>query len=94
MSLPFSEERVEDNIYVRTFSSEVSSHELSWHRDKEDRTVVPLNQNDWLFQRDNQLPHPITEEISVKSGEWHRIIKGKSDLIVKVIKHERSSDPR
>jgi hypothetical protein len=70
----------------RKFSRDVDSHELKWHRDGEDRIVTPLAENDWLFQRDNQLPEPITGEIRIAKGEWHRVIKGTTDLVVRVRK--------
>jgi hypothetical protein len=70
----------------RVFSKDVDPEELKWHRDEEDRTVVPLNQNDWQFQRDNCLPEPMSKEIEIKRGEWHRVIKGTTDLEVKIIK--------
>lgn len=78
-SLPFSEK---DNI--RTFSKNVDEEELKWHRDEEDRIIVPLNDNDWMFQRDNSLPLPMDREIRINRGEWHRVIKGTTDLIVRI----------
>ena len=39
-----------------------------------------------MFQRDNRLPEPIDGEIRVASGEWHRVIKGTTDLEVRVVK--------
>jgi hypothetical protein len=89
MSLPFKEKKIENNVSVRTFTEDVDSHELKWHIDLQDRTVIPLNKNNWLFQRDNQLPQPIDKNIDIKANEWHRIIKGTGDLIIKVIKHEK-----
>lgn len=71
---------------IRTFSKDVDSHELKWHRDEEDRTVIPLNQNDWMFQRDDSLPEPINKEIKISRGEWHRVIKGTTDLKVRILK--------
>jgi hypothetical protein len=71
---------------IRTFSKDVDSHELKWHRDEEDRTVTPLNQNDWMFQRDDSLPEPIDKEIRIPRGEWHRVIKGTTDLKVRILK--------
>lgn len=79
--LPF-----EEKGKIRTFSKETDSDELKWHRDMEDRTVEPLNQNDWMFQRDNCLPVPIDGPIFIKKGEWHRVIKGTTDLEIKVQK--------
>lgn len=87
MQLPFQEKKVSKQEYIRTFSEETSDHELKWHQDREDRTIVPVSKTDWLFQRDNQLPEPIVGVINIKADEWHRIIKGTGDLVVRVIKH-------
>jgi hypothetical protein len=84
-NLPF-QEIIQENIYIRTFSESVPDEELKWHRDHEDRLVIPTHETDWLFQRDNELPQKINEEIQIKAGEWHRIIKGTSDLTLKIIK--------
>lgn len=79
-------EPYEDNGDIRTFSVDVDPHELKWHRDDEDRVVVPVGDNDWLFQRDNHLPEPINGEIRIPAGEWHRVIKGTTDLVVRIQK--------
>lgn len=71
---------------IRTFSKNVNSDELHWHRDKEDRIVLPLNENDWMFQRENCLPEPLNKKIQIKKGEWHRVIKGTTDLQVQITK--------
>jgi len=89
MDLPFKERSLGNSESIRTFYHNTDSHELKWHRDKEDRTVTPLNTNDWLFQRDNELPQPINGVIEIKANEWHRVIKGTSNLIIKVLKHEK-----
>ena len=73
---------------IRIFPKNVESEELKWHRDREDRTVIPVEKNDWFFQRENCLPEPIDKEINVAKGEWHRVIKGTTDLKVRVIKHQ------
>jgi hypothetical protein len=79
--LPF-----EEKDQIRTFSKDTDSEELKWHRDNEDRLVTPTQPNDWLFQRDNALPEPINGPISIRKGEWHRVIKGTTDLQIKVEK--------
>jgi hypothetical protein len=79
--LPF-----EEKDQIRTFSQNIDSQELKWHRDREDRIVNPIGNNDWMFQRDNCLPEPIDKEIFIKKGEWHRVIKGTTDLEIKVKK--------
>lgn len=83
--LPFAETKYK-NFYMRVFSQNLESNELKWHKDNEDRIVMPLKETDWLFQRDNHLPEPIIGEIKIKAGEWHRVIKGSGDLEVKIIK--------
>jgi len=48
--------------------------------------VIPLKQTNWLFQRDNQLPEVIQKPIKIKANEWHRVIKGDGDLVIKITK--------
>ena len=47
MEFPFNE-HIEDGYYIRTFSQDVDEHELVWHRDREDRIIIPLNENDYV----------------------------------------------
>ena len=46
---PYTEQKT-GNIIRRTFSHLVESEELTWHRDRVDRIVIPLNENDWMVQ--------------------------------------------
>jgi hypothetical protein len=73
---------------MRTFKDNVSNGELTWHRDREDRIILPINENDWYLQMDNELPVKlhINEEFFIPKNTYHRVIKGSSDLIVEVIK--------
>jgi len=52
---PYSQIR-ENNLIVRTFSQNIDEEELVWHRDKQDRQVTILEETDWQFQFDNELP--------------------------------------
>ena len=85
--LPFSE-LIKEGYYFRTFDSNINEQELKWHWDNEDRIVVCEHDTDWLFQRDNELPHPIEKDtlIYITEGEYHRIIKGTGNLTLKVKK--------
>lgn len=83
--VPFQQQEHEGYI-IRKFSQNISEGELKWHFDGEDRTVVPLNENDWQFQFDNELPQAINKTIFIPEGIYHRVIKGTTDLIVKIIK--------
>ena len=82
---PYFEEK-HKNFVVRTFSNQVNEEELKWHRDHESRVVIPLSETDWMFQKENSLPTKIEGRIFIEAGEWHRIIKGTGDLIVKIYK--------
>ena len=84
---PYTEEE-NGNIVRRTFSTDVSETELTWHRDREDRVVLPINENDWYLQMDNELPKKldINEEYFIPKNTYHRVIKGSTDLMVEVIK--------
>ena len=75
-------------ITIRTFKKDVQDDELVWHRDKEDREVRVVKGSDWLFQREDNLPILLKEGdiIQIKKEEWHRIIKGRTDLIVEIRK--------
>jgi quercetin dioxygenase-like cupin family protein len=75
-------------ITVRTFKKDVQDDELVWHRDKEDRIVRVIKGSGWQFQRDNHLPVLLKEgdTIKIKKEEWHRILKGKTDLVVEIKK--------
>lgn len=80
------EESLEKGYVIRTFSEDVENSELKWHKDLEDRVVIPIKETNWLFQRDNKLPEKIEGKIFIKANEWHRVIKGTGDLIVKIYK--------
>jgi hypothetical protein len=72
---------------IRTFSENIDEIELKWHRDQEDRIIESLSKSDWKIQLENQLPVFINSPVHIKSGEWHRLIKGKNELTLKIIKN-------
>jgi len=86
-SLPFSEKKFGD-IYQRTFSQNINDSELKWHFDNEDRIVTCEHDTNWSFQMDNELPVKIqkNKSIFIREGEYHRIIKGDGNLILKISK--------
>lgn len=86
---PYIEEIISKSVVIRTFSVNINESELEWHWDEETRTVIALNDNDWQFQFDNELPIPFKSEINIPAGVIHRVIKGTSDLTIKIIKHKR-----
>jgi hypothetical protein len=83
---PYTEQKIEESVFIRTFFSDIPEEELQWHWDEEDRIVTPLSENDWQFQFDNELPQRINKELFIPAGVIHRVIKGSTDLIVKIEK--------
>ena len=87
MDLPYTEKSVGNNQYIREFSTDVDTHELEWHIDKEDRTIEVIENIDWQFQLDNNLPQLLKETIFIPKETYHRVIKGTGNLKVKITKH-------
>lgn len=77
-----------DDDSVRTFNSNVSSSELVWHRDREDRIVKVLEGKDWYFQFDDQLPFELKygDQFFIEKMTYHRLIKGSTNLKVLIEK--------
>lgn len=84
MNLPFNQINCGDKL-IRKFTPNLDDDDLKWHYDLEDRTIIPIGVNDWMFQRDNNLPEKIDKKIFIKAGEWHRVIKGSTDLVLEII---------
>ena len=75
-----------DTSNIRTFSKDVDEMELIWHTDKEDRNIEVLEGKGWRFQRDNELPLELREgdRIFIPRHQVHRVIKGETDLKIKI----------
>jgi len=85
---PFEEKKLKENKFVRVFKENVDSGELIWHRDKEHRIVKVLKSQEWGLQLDNQMPFIMEEgkNYVIPKEEWHRVIKGKGDLVIEITK--------
>ena len=86
MDLPFKETKISDNTFIREFSQDTDSGEMTWHRDRESRIIESIGDTDWGIQLDNQLPIKIEGEVFIPMGVYHRLIKGTGDLKIKLIK--------
>lgn len=86
MTLPFTEEQIGENLFIRTFKQETDSGEMRWHRDREDRIIEPIEETNWGLQLDNQLPIRLENKIYIPKGVYHRLIKGTGDLKIKLQK--------
>lgn len=75
---------------VRFFSREINPDLLKWHWDEQNRLVQAISvKTDWKFQFDNEIPFDIQlgEILDIPEGKVHRIIKGTTDLVVKIVKY-------
>jgi len=84
--LPFQENKIGDNVFIRDFSRDTDSGDLMWHRDREDRIVEAIEETDWMLQLDNELPKKIEGEVLIPMGVYHRLIKGTGDLKIRLTK--------
>jgi len=75
-----------DSYNIRVFPKDVNPEELIWHQDKEDRRIEVLEGEGWRIQKDNMLPRMMKqgETIFIKEGEIHRVLKGTTDLKIKI----------
>ena len=63
------------------------STNVIWHMDDEDRTIVAVEETDWLFQFDDELPLSLNSSIFIPQHKIHRVIKGTNNLKIRIIKH-------
>ncbi len=83
---PYRDLEVTEDYTLREFSDSVDPIELLWHRDNEDRTVEIVGETDWAIQLDNKLPTSLNNRIFIARHEWHRVIKGTGNLLLKIYK--------
>ena len=87
---PYKDLEKTDRYIIREFGDDINPVELYWHRDDEDRSVEIIECGEgWKMQYDNQLPINLTEGITlfILRHEWHRVIKGSGDLLIKIYKY-------
>ena len=89
---PFEEKLINNKATLRKFGYNVDREDLIWHRDREDRVIKVIKGSNWSFQFDNKLPQKMKDgdTIIVKKNSWHRVIKGQGDLIIKIIKKQKT----
>jgi hypothetical protein len=85
---PFTETVISDNEVIREFLPGQPAHLYKWHADPEDRLIEVIEDSDWRFQYDNELPTIMLTGIDIKIpvGVIHRIIPGTTDLKIKIYK--------
>ena len=72
--------------FSTAFKNDINSEELKWHRDREDRIVEVIENNNWFLQMDNEIPKKLIKgkKYYIPEGEYHRVIKGDGNLTIKV----------
>lgn len=83
---PFTEDFIGKNKIIRKFDPNAEDHLFKWHIDPESRIIKVINENDWKFQIDNQLPQDleINKLTLIRKGVYHRLIKGTSELHLEI----------
>ena len=82
---PFIETIISESEVIREFTPQ-HDHLYKWHIDQEERSVEVLNENDWRFQFDNELPIKMQGIIDIPLGAIHRVIPGKTNLKIRIYK--------
>jgi hypothetical protein len=83
VNLPFDEIKESDKK-IRIFKFDTISEDLKWHWDEEDRYVELIEESDWKFQFDDDLPIKFPNRLIIPSMMWHRVIKGQGDLKIAI----------
>jgi hypothetical protein len=83
---PYTEDIIDEHTKIRHFDPLGDTHLFKWHWDEEDRWIEALNENDWLFQFDNELPQTLEPNkiIFIPVGVIHRIVKGTSPISIRI----------
>lgn len=86
MVIPYTDAKLEETLFIREFSSNVTEEELVWHRDFSSRNITVLEGKGWKLQLDNFLPEELVvgESYFIPSMEYHRLIKGIGKLRLKI----------
>lgn len=88
---PYIEKLLNESTRVRLFSSDTPEVDLIWHRDRQNRVVEVIHSNGWMFQRDDSVPALLSsgDILEIARNEWHRVIKGNGDLILKITESKK-----
>ena len=92
--LPFKQTRLDENTVLRVFSEGVDDSELVWHRDRNDRLIEVIEGEGWKLQIENDIPRELTagSRFFVAAREYHRVIKGRGDLRVRIFEDKDQND--
>jgi hypothetical protein len=81
---PYQELRTFDTI-LRKFKEDTPDSEFVWHRDRRDRKIQVLEDTDWQYQLEDEIPQQLKDTIFIPKDTYHRLIKGKGNLDLRII---------
>ena len=84
--IPYQDTKISEDTKIRIFDENIDPIELMWHRDLLSRKVTILEGKGWFYQQEDQLPQQLNpgDQIFIPSLEWHRIIKGNTNLKLQI----------
>lgn len=85
MNKVYNDTKLCGNAFIREFNKNINPQEFIWYKDKYNRIIIPLEENDWFIQLDNELPQNINKKIFIQKETFHRLIKGKTNLKIKIL---------
>ena len=85
MVKPYTELKC-SNGKIRVFRENVKEEDLIWHRYLKDRSVHVLEGHGWCLQKDNEVQLDLLEghSYSIQKMEYHRVVKGTGDLVIRI----------
>jgi hypothetical protein len=85
----YTDKFVAPGVRIRRITAEDVSDELTWHRDPMDRRVEILEGAGWKVQFDERIPFEVArgDTVTVNAGQWHRVIPGTGDLVMKIFEN-------
>jgi hypothetical protein len=83
---PYTDKKLNNGAFIRTFDCNVLSEELVWHRDKSNRVIEILEGEGWEIQFDNGLPEKLIvgKTYIIPGYTYHRIKRGTTNLKIRV----------
>lgn len=91
MTNPYNDVVETAHKFTRTFSAQLDTDELVWHRDRANRRISVVSGDGWKFQNDNQLPVKLSpgDVFTVEQHQFHRLLQGHTDLVLEITEFDK-----
>lgn len=82
----YKDTEVREKTFYRLFDECISESALIWSQDDEDRKVHVISGDEWKLQLNDNNPIDLIPgcDYFIPKGTFHRIFKGKKDLILRI----------